>query len=149
MKVILRKDVNHLGRTGDIKEVADGYARNYLLPKGLVEVATPGAVKNWELGAEQRKKRVEKEDETAKKQIEKMKDTVLSFTRAVGKTGQLFGSVGRNDIVKSMKASGFEISSQVVELEHPIKAVGESEVTLTLRPGISTKIKVRIVAHTS
>jgi len=144
MKVILRQDIHNLGRAGDVKEVRDGYGRNYLLPRQLVELATPGALKNWQLGAERRTQRVAKETAAAKNIADKMTGMTLSFTRDVAEGGQMFGSVSKADIVKSLKAAGHEIEKDSIELPSPVKAVGDTEVVIKLKPGVEAKIKVRV-----
>ncbi|MCX5783045.1 MAG: 50S ribosomal protein L9 [Elusimicrobia bacterium] len=144
MKVILRKDISKIGKIGEVKNVADGFGRNYLLPRGMAELATKGAVKNWQLGAERRSQRLAKEGDTAKAMAEKISGLVLSYTRSVGENNQLFGSVSKADIIKSLKASGFETGADVVELPSAVKAVGDTEVTLNLKPGITAKITVRV-----
>ncbi|HUT85840.1 MAG TPA: 50S ribosomal protein L9 [Elusimicrobiales bacterium] len=148
MKVILKKNIESLGLMGDIKTVRDGYARNYLLPKGLVELATEGALKNWKLGEERRKKRFAKELEKAKQSAEKMNEVTLSFTRKVTKTedeeDKIFGSVSKTDILKSLKASGFEITKDNINLEHPIKTIGETKVTVFLETTRQAKALVTV-----
>ena len=148
MKVILKKNIESLGLMGDIKTVRDGYARNYLLPKGLVELATEGALKNWKLGEERRKKRFAKELEKAKQSAEKMNEVTLSFTRKVTKTedeeDKIFGSVSKTDILKSLKASGFEITKDNINLEHPIKTIGETKVTFFLETTRQAKALVTV-----
>ncbi|HOX21901.1 MAG TPA: 50S ribosomal protein L9 [Elusimicrobiales bacterium] len=147
MKVILRKEMRKIGHPGQVKNVADGYARNYLLPKGIAVEATEGELKNWQLGEENRKKRIDKEVAAAKVVAEKLTGLVLSFNRPAGEDGQVFGSVSKTDILKSLKAAGHDIAKDMVELPAPIKLVGESDVDVHLKPGVSTKIKVKIVAQ--
>lgn len=144
MKVILRQDIHNLGRAGDVKEVRDGYGRNYLLPRQLVELATPGALKNWQLGADRRTQRVAKETAAAKNIADKMTGMTLSFTRDVAEGGQMFGSVSKADIAKSLKAAGHEIEKDCIELPAPVKVVGDTEVVIKLKPGVEAKIKVRV-----
>lgn len=144
MKVILRQDIHNLGRVGDVKEVRDGYGRNYLLPRQLVELATPGSLKNWQLGAARRTQRLDKETSAAKNIAEKMTGMTLSFTRDVAEGGQMFGSVSKADIVKSLKAAGHEIEKDCVLLDSPVKVVGDTEVAIRLKPGVEAKIKVRV-----
>jgi len=145
MKVILTKDLSTLGKTGEIKTVKPGYGRNYLLPKKLAQLATAGVIKNWQLGEKQRLERRAKQLETAKASVKKMAGTVLSFTRTVGENGQLFGSVGKADILKSLKASGLEADKDSIVLTAPIKTVGDTDVTLSLVQGAEAVIKIRIV----
>ncbi|MDD2773485.1 MAG: 50S ribosomal protein L9 [Elusimicrobiales bacterium] len=144
MKVIIRKTVPKLGAAGDVKTVRDGYARNYLIPRGLAETATEGAMKNWKLGAQRRANRVSAETETAKALAAKVAGMTLSYTRETAETGQLFGSVGKADIWKSLKASGYDIGKDCIDLPAPVKTVGDTEVTLRLAHGVTAVIKVRI-----
>ena len=149
MKVIISKNVPTLGKAGDVKNVRDGYARNYLIPRGLAQEATEGALKNWKLGADRRSQRVAKETETAQLVATKVSGVVLSFIREVGETSQMFGSVGKTDIWKSLKASGHEIDKDAVVLDTPIKAVGDTDVTLHMAHGVTAAIKVRIAPKTA
>ena len=148
MKVIIRKDVPNLGKAGEVKTVRDGYGRNYLLPRRLVEPATEGALKNWKLGAQRRTQRAEKETAQAQALAEKLTGMVLSFTRAAGEDGKLFGSVGKSDIWKSVKASGHEITKEAVDIAAPIKTVGDTDVSLRLAQGVTATVKIRIAAKT-
>lgn len=147
MKVILRSAVDNLGRAGDIKEVSDGYGRNFLLPNRLAVRATPAALREWEKCREKRAKVVAAEVSAAKALAEKLVGVKLSFTMPAGAEGRLFGSVGKSDILKSLKASGFEVDKAAVRLEAPIKAVGEHEVELRLQPEVSARIKIAVVAR--
>ena len=149
MKVIIRKHLANLGEPGQIKEVKPGYARNFLIPGGLAEEATEGKIKNWKLGDEKRKQRIAKENDATKKIADKVSGLTLSFTREAGENDALFGSVSKTDIVKSLKASGFEISKEAVNLATPIKVIGDTEVSLTLKTGIVAKVKVRIGPKTN
>ena len=100
MKVILREDVKHLGTVGEIVEVKPGYARNFLLPNRLVEIATPAAIKNWELGAERRQKKIEAELAKAKEEAAKLNGITLNYTRTVNIEGIVYGSVTKADVQK-------------------------------------------------
>jgi len=144
MKIILRKDVKNLGTMGDLVEVKPGYARNFLIPQGLAENATEGAVKNWKLGAERRAKKIEAELKDAQKAAAKLKDIVLPFTKSVNTEGVVFGSVNKADIRKALKELGHEVSGDNIELNMPIKKIGESEVSIYFKPTVSAKIKVKI-----
>lgn len=147
MKVILRSTVDNLGRAGDIKEVREGFGRNYLLPNGLAVHATSASIKEWEKGKEKRAKLVEAEIKTAKDLAGKLSGLSLSFTMPASEEGKLFGSVGKADVLKSLKASGFEVEKNVVKLDNSLKTVGEHDVELRLQPEVATKIKVVIVAR--
>lgn len=145
MKVILKKDLRTLGRAGDIKQVKDGYARNYLLPRGIAELATEGAVKSWKSAEEKRKKKREQENKALSAIAEKISAITLSFTRKVNEEGQMFGSVAKSDLLKSLKAADIEINREMIDLPNSIKAVGNFEVPVYLNADVSAKIKVTVV----
>jgi large subunit ribosomal protein L9 len=147
MKVILKTDVETLGRAGDVKDVARGYARNYLIARGLAMEATPAAIHWFAKGEERRKKIREKALAAATGVCERLSSIKLSFSRKVGENGKLFGSVGKSDILKSLKASGHEIDRDAVCLAAPLKEVGDFDVELRLAPGASVKIKISVVAR--
>lgn len=148
MKVILRENVKNLGMTGDIVEVKPGYARNFLVPQALAEIATPGAIKNWQLGAERRAKKIETEIKEAKALAAKLEGVELSYTKTVNTEGVVFGSVNKADIYKALKEKGLEVGKDSIELNMPIKALGETEVGIYLKPTVTAKIKVKIEALT-
>lgn len=147
MKVILREDVEKLGRAGEVKEVSAGFGRNFLLPRRLAQLASPAALKAWEKGGEKRGKLRTARAAQAKELAEKLKEVSLSFSRPVSAQGRLFGSVGRADVVKSLKSCGFSVDKQAVVLESAIKQAGEHEVEIRLMPEASATIKVTIVAR--
>lgn len=129
MKVILVSTIPNLGKAGDIKEVKKGYAFNYLLPEGLAELATAGMVKSVEKSVAKRS--AQKAAKIAELAASMKKLDGMTFTIvAKAKEGKLFGSVSAADIVTAAKASDVEIVDDMIQLEHPIKAVGEHAVTL-------------------
>jgi len=144
MKVILKENVKNLGMVGSVVDVEPGYARNFLVPHRLAEIATEGAIKNWQLGAERRQKRIEAELAEARAIAEKLQGVVLPFTKTVNAEGVVFGSVNKADIYKALIALGHKITKDAVELSMPIKALGETEVSIYLKPTVSAKIKVQI-----
>ena len=148
MKVILRENVKNLGMAGDIVEVKNGYARNFLLPQNMAVEATEGAVKNWQLGAERRAKKIEAELKEARAIAENLEGVVLSFTKTVNSDGVVFGSVNKADIYKALTALGHKINKDNIELNMPVKALGETEVGIYLKPTVTAKIKVKIEALT-
>ncbi len=147
MKVILKSDIDKLGLAGDIKDVSRGYARNYLFVRGLAVDATPSAVQWVEKTKDRREKARAAALETAKAAAEKIGDVSLSFVRPVGEGGKLFGSVGKADIIKSLKASGYSVGKDAINLDAAIKEIGDSEVEIRLAPGVKTKVKISIVAR--
>lgn len=147
MKVILTADVEKLGIAGAVKNVSDGYARNFLLPRKLAQKATPEAIKWVEKTQEKRKQLREQQVQKLRDHASKLDGTSLSFTRKVGDTGKLFGSVGKSDIVESLKASGFTVDKNDVVLPSAIKDVGDSEVEIRLHSEAVAKIKVSVLAR--
>jgi large subunit ribosomal protein L9 len=147
MKVILRSTVDNLGRPGDVKDVKTGYARNYLLPRKLAEMATESSLKYWEKGKEKRAALVAAEVKVAKELSEKLAGVNLSFSVPASEEGKLFGSIGKADLLKSLKAAGYEVPKNSIHLETAIKTVGEHEVSLKLAPEVLAKVKVSVTAR--
>lgn len=147
MKVILKSTVDHLGRAGDVKDVADGYARNFLLPRKLAEAATPSALKYWEKGKEKRASVVAGEVKVAQELAGKLAGVNLTFSMPASEEGKLFGSVGKTDVLKSLKAAGYEVPKNSVRLETALKTTGEHEVELRLAPEVAAKVKVTVSAR--
>ena len=147
MKVILKQNVDSLGKAGEAVKVADGYARNYLIPKGLAVEAS-----NWSLTAlENEKKHIMKKLETERKKaevmIERLAGVALSLTRRVGEQDKLFGSVTTKDIEQSLQELGIEIDRKMIILEEPIKTPGEFLAKIKLQPGVTTEIKVTVIGE--
>lgn len=142
MKVILLQDVKGLGKRNDIKEVSVGYARNFLLPKNLVEITTPGALKRLlEVRAKkEEEKKVLIADLERKK--EKIKDITLAFKVKVGKEGGVFGSISAKDIKSALEEKG--ILSAEAKLKKPLKELGEHQIEINLGEGIKADIKILI-----
>jgi large subunit ribosomal protein L9 len=147
MKVILKNTVDHLGRAGDVKDVADGYARNFLLPRKLAEAATPSALKYWEKGKEKRAAVVAAEVKVAQELAGKLSGVNLTFSMPASEEGKLFGSVGKTDVLKSLKAAGYDVPKNSVRLETALKTTGEHEVELRLAPEVLAKVKVTVSAR--
>lgn len=149
MKVILKKSMRNLGKMGDVKQVRDGYARNYLLPRGIAEPATEGAIRAWKSAEEKRKKKMEQENKVLQQVADKISQVTLSFTRAVSPEGAMFGSVAKSDILKSLKAADVQIDKDMVSLPASIKAVGSFDVEIILSAEVSAKVKVNVTAQNS
>ena len=145
MKVILRKDVEHLGQAGQVKEVKPGYARNFLFARRLAMEATPEAVTWFEKGKERRKALKDTAETQAQALCQKLAGVSLSFARPVGEQGKLFGSVGKTDILKSLKASGHVVAKEAIRLESAIKEPGDYTIDVRLTPTAVAKIKVSVV----
>lgn len=145
MKVILQKDIPNLGDAGDIKDVADGYARNYLLPKKLVLLANESSKK----AIEHQKKLIKLKKEKRKKESEKIAEGLsgveVTIEAQVGEEGKLFGSVTTMDIAAKLLEKGFEVDKRKILLDAPIKQEGEFEITIKLEEGLNAQIKVSVV----
>jgi|YNPMSStandDraft_1061717.scaffolds.fasta_scaffold01858_13 large subunit ribosomal protein L9 len=142
MEVILLKDVPGLGRSGEIKEVPEGYARNYLIPKGLAVKSTKGRIKDIELRKSAIETKVLREKDSAMRLAERLKGTSLTFKVRVGEENKLFGSITSGDIAEELNKKGFNIDKHQIVLKEPIKCLGTYEVTVKLGFGVSAPISV-------
>jgi large subunit ribosomal protein L9 len=149
MEVILKDDVLNLGHRGDVVKVADGYARNYLLPRKLAMQAT---LENKAV-IEQMKAAAARRSATEKAQAEalavKLEPVVLDFTRKSGDAGHLFGSVTSADIAAALAEKGFEIDRRKIALAEPIKSIGDVKVAIKLFREVTAHITVNVVAEAS
>ena len=146
MEVILKEDVANLGHRGDVVKVADGYGRNFLLPRKLALQATLAnkAVIEQMKSASARRSATEKAQ--AEEVVAKLAPVALSFTRKSGENGQLFGSVTSADIAAALEAKGFEVDRRKIQLADPIKTVGDYEVAIKLYREVTAHVKVKVVA---
>lgn len=144
MKVILLKNVDKLGKEGEVKEVADGYARNFLIPQDLAKPATEQALREAELSEAKKSKVVQTDLEEAQKLAEQLDGREL-FIKVKEKDGTLFGSVNEKTISKTFADEGLKIEPESVKLEEPIKEVGDYDVRLELPHGLEANIKVILV----
>lgn len=144
MKLILQEDVEKLGTRGQLVDVAEGYARNFLLPRKLGLEATPGNMKRLEKmrAAFAKKEAVERGD--AQKLAEMLAGISLALTRKAGENDQLFGSVTSADISEALAAQGYTIDKRKISLENPIKLVGEYEVPVKLHREIVANVKLAV-----
>jgi large subunit ribosomal protein L9 len=147
MKVILLKDVTNLGDSGDIKEVADGYARNYLLPRKFVLIANDKSKKIMDHQKKIIKIKKEKRKKLSEKAAEVLTGVSVTIKVQVGEEGKLFGSVTSMDIAKKLKEQGHEIDKRKIILDSPLKNVGEYDVPVKLDEGLTAKIKVIVVTE--
>ena len=136
MKVILQKDIPNLGEAGDIKEVADGYARNYLIPKKLVIIANESSQKAIAHQERLVKLKKEKRKKYTEKISEALSNIELKIGAHVGEEDKLFGSVTAIDIAKKLKELGYEIDKRKIHLDEPIKKLGEYDIPLKLDEGL-------------
>ena len=148
MQIILQEDVEKLGTRGQVVEVKEGYARNFLLPRKLALEASPGNMKRLEKmrAAFAKKSAVEIAD--AQKLAELLASVSLELTRKAGESDQLFGSVTSADISEALAAKGFTIDKRKITLAEPIKVVGEYEVPLKLHREVSATVKLAVKKET-
>ncbi|MEW9675382.1 50S ribosomal protein L9 [Lentibacillus sp. L22] len=145
MKVIFLKDVKGKGKKGDVKNVSDGYARNYLLKNKLAEEATEGNMKA--LNAKKRK--AAQEEQAEKDEAIKLKDTLANLTVELqaksGDNGRLFGSITSKQIAETLEKSyGYKLDKRKIELDEPIRALGYTTVPIKLHPEVTGSIKVHV-----
>jgi len=144
MEIILREDVEKVGSRGSVVKVADGYARNYLLPKRLAVAATSANKKIVEQEREAYLRREAKASGDAQDLSKLMENVTLTFRHRVGENNQLFGSVTAKDIADALEAQRFHIERRKVHLEEPIRTLGEHKVTLRLHRDVSTVVTVLV-----
>lgn len=133
MKVVLRQDVENLGEKGSVKNVADGYARNYLIPKGMAVVATPGELKVVATNEAVKQRKVQRQEEELKGLADRISGQKLVFEARAGGNGRLFGSITNGDIAEKLSAAvGSEIDRRKIVIEEPIRTTGEHPVTVNL-----------------
>ena len=144
MQIILQEDVEKVGNRGQLVEVAEGYARNFLLPKKLALEATPGNLKRLEKMRAAFAKKTADEKESAQKLAELLGGVSLSLSRKAGENDQLFGSVTSNDISEALAAQGYNVEKRKIALTDPIKLVGEYEVPVKLHREVTANVKVTV-----
>ena len=145
MEVILRQSVDSLGHPGDVVTVSPGYARNYLLPRGIAYAATEGNKKR----IAQEKARLEAAESerrgAAEDVAKKLEEVSITFSARVGDEGKLFGSVTTADIAQQLEAQGFAIEKRQIDLHEPIKALGVYRVPIRLHADVHPEIKVWVI----
>jgi large subunit ribosomal protein L9 len=147
MEVILREHVDNLGRRGEVVKVADGYARNYLLPRKLALLVTDGNKQQIERERGKFEAREQEEKKVAEAMAARLSGVEIQIARKVGETEVLFGSVTSTDVATAMAAKGFEIDRRRLTLREPIKKLGEYDIPLRLHPDVTIPIKVKVVAE--
>jgi len=145
MKVILKEDVKSLGKMGEVVNVSDGYARNYLIPKGLAVDATTKNIKALEHEKKVIELRAQKLRNQAKAEAERLSSMVLTIRAKAGEEEKLFGSITTMDIADALKAEGIEIDRKKIVLDEPIKRLGEYMVSVRLHPEETAQLKIQVV----
>jgi len=144
MRVVLRKDLEGYGFAGDVINVKDGFANNYLLPKGIALPATEGNVKHIQEILRQKKRSLERERRKAEELAKKLEGIVLQVEKPTGEGGKLFGSITATDVVNALKEKGIEVDRKSVIFHHPIREVGLYPVTIRLHRDVTVEIKVDV-----
>src|ERR1700730_10167325 len=147
MEVILREHVDNLGRRGEVGKVADGYARNYLLPRRLALLVTAGNRKQIEHERAKQDGKEAEEKKVAEGMAERLANAEIEIARKVGETEALYGSVTSSDIAAALAAKGFELDRRKLQLAEPLKRIGEFDVPVNLHRDVTAHIKVKVVAE--
>ncbi|MFM2133972.1 MAG: 50S ribosomal protein L9 [Candidatus Kapaibacterium sp.] len=147
MKIILRQNVEKLGSIGELLTVKDGYARNFLIPRQLAYVATPGAEKRLEIERRQYDKKMARAKEVAETTATRLAELQISIPMAVGEEGKLFGSVTPQMIAQELEVRGFSIDRRSITIEEPIKTLGVFDVKVKLHPEVHGNLKVWVISQ--
>jgi len=148
MEVILRETIDTLGRAGQVVKVADGYARNYLLPRKLAYPVTPGNLKVIEFERQSLLKKEAKQKDDAEKQMEILNKVELVTRRKVGEQKALYGSVTNSDIAELLEAKGFQVEKRKIHIEDHIKTLGEFSIPIRLFKDVTAHIKLKVEPET-
>ena len=148
MKVILANDIDNLGTKGDVVTVADGYARNYLVPKGLALMASEGALRQAEQMRRAREERQQKIKEEAAGRVAKLGATSVYISARAGEGGRLFGSVTKADVARAIEEQlGEDVDRHAIRLEDPIRSLGSHSVEIHLHEEVNALVTVEVIAH--
>ncbi len=148
MKVILAGDVDNLGHKGDVVVVADGYARNYLIPKGMAMFATKGALKQAEVMQRARAEKQERDKQEAAARVATLASAPVYISARAGEEGRLFGSVTKADIARAIEDQLEQsVDSRMIRLDDPIRALGSHQVEIHLHEEVNALVTVEVIAH--
>ena len=147
IEVILREDIKTLGKAGELVRVKPGYARNYLLPRGLAYEATEGNKKRIAAETNARTVRLHSERAGAERDAATLAGVQVRLAGKAGDEGKLFGSITAQDIAEELGRQGHQVERRRIELEHPIKALGEHTVSVRLHPDVHAEVRVSVVAE--
>jgi len=145
MRVILKRDVKGLGHEGDVKDVKDGYARNFLFPSGAAATADVGALKNWERHRAEREEREQLTHAEAEATAARLRELSLEIAVKSGEKNRLFGSVTTQQIAELIAGQGIEVDRHAIHLREPIKTLGEFRVDVKVAAGIDAQMVLRVV----
>lgn len=149
MKVFLKEDVRSLGKMGEVVNVADGYARNYLIPKDIAVEANMKNVREFEHQKKTIKERADKIRESSKNLADKLSAITLTIKAKAGEEGKLFGSVTTMDIAEALKSEGHDIDKKKIHMEEPIKRLGSYTAEIKVHPEVTAKVAVQVVSDVS
>ncbi len=142
MKVILTKDVPKLGKSGEMKQVSDGYATNFLIPQGLAVSAAGGAYRAWQHDVASREEKRKKEREEADIAATRIASTTLTMGVKVGEGGKLYGSITSKDIADALARRGIDIDRHKIDLEEPLKTLGTYKVAIKVFGGMTPEVTI-------
>jgi large subunit ribosomal protein L9 len=145
MEIILREDVQFLGKAGDVVKVKDGYARNYLLPKGLAYPATEGNKKRIAFESERIARLRAGERTSAEEEATKLRGVSLTFPMKVGEEDKLYGSVTASDIQRRLEEQGIHVDKRKIDLPEPIRSLGEFQVSIKLHHDVRPQIVIVVI----
>ncbi len=144
MKVIFIKDVKGKGKQGEVKNVSEGYARNYLFPNNLAKEANKGNLKTLEKKKESKKKQAEEERLEAVKLKDELEKLTIELSTKAGEGGRLFGSITSKQIAAVLKEKGYKVDKRKIELSEPIRSLGYTNVPIKLHPEVTATLKVHV-----
>ncbi|MFW6414750.1 MAG: 50S ribosomal protein L9 [Thermodesulfobacteriota bacterium] len=147
MQVILQTDIENLGKLGELVKVKPGYARNYLIPKKLALEATPGNLKSFEQQKKKLQEKLDAEKFAAQDLSQKIEQLEVKIPVRVGESDKLYGSVTNSHIAQALAEEGYEIDKKNIELDKPIRSLGEFYVPVKVYPEIKPQVKVVVVRH--
>ncbi|WP_274654905.1 50S ribosomal protein L9 [Paenibacillus humicola] len=143
MKVIFLQDVKGQGKKGEVKDLSEGYVRNFLLPKGLAKIASEGNLKTLEVQNASEQKRKQKEKEDAQALAARLEQLTVVVKAKAGEGGRLFGAVTSKQIAEALEGSGVKIDKRKIELEEPIRSLGMTNVPVKLHPEVKATMRVQ------
>jgi large subunit ribosomal protein L9 len=149
MEIILRETIENLGRAGQVVKVADGYARNYLLPKKLAYLATPGNRKVIEFERQSLLRKEAKQKDEAEKLLQMLEKVEITIRRKVGEHETLYGSVTNSDVADELEKKGFQIEKRKIHMDDHIKSLGEFSIPIRLFKDVTAHIKLKVEADTA
>lgn len=143
MKVIFLQDVKGQGKKGEVKNVSEGYARNFLIPKGLVKEASDGNIKTLEVQNQAQEKKKQKEKENAQALAAKLGEMTVVIPAKAGEGGRLFGAITSKQVAEALAKLGITVDKRKIELDEPIRALGVTQVPIKLHPDVKATLKVQ------